>query len=43
MRILLVPLVLLGALGCSASPAAKVPSFPAAPQTFDHLELNGVA
>jgi hypothetical protein len=31
MRILLVPLVLMGALGCSASPAAKVPAVPSPP------------
>ncbi len=34
MRILLIPLVLLGALGCSASPSPKVPVAPAAPRQW---------
>jgi|SRR5579872_2789356 len=34
MRILLLPLVLLGALGCSASQAARVPAVPPAPMAL---------
>jgi hypothetical protein len=34
MRILLLPLVLLGTLGCSASPSPKIPAVPAAPRRW---------